>query len=56
MSNFDDFLQANERYAATFTKGDVPMPPGRKIAVVACMDARGSIPRSSSVLEKVMRM
>ncbi len=40
MSNFDDFLQANERYAATFTKGEVPMPPGRKIAVVACMDAR----------------
>ncbi|MGI8687681.1 MAG: beta-class carbonic anhydrase [Thermomicrobiales bacterium] len=25
---------------ATYTKGDLPMPPGRKIAVVACMDAR----------------
>ena len=40
MSNFDDFIQANERYAAAFTKGDLPAPPRRKIAVVACMDAR----------------
>jgi carbonic anhydrase len=36
----DEFLRANERYAATFTKGDLPMPPGRRVAVVACMDAR----------------
>ncbi len=40
MSNFDDFIEADARYAATFAKGDLPMPPGRKIAVVACMDAR----------------
>jgi carbonic anhydrase len=31
---------ANQRYAAGFTKGDLPMPPGRKFAVLACMDAR----------------
>lgn len=31
---------ANEAYAGQFTKGDLPMPPGRKLAVVACMDAR----------------
>ena len=31
---------ANERYAAGFTRGDLPMPPGRKFAVLACMDAR----------------
>lgn len=31
---------ANERYATGFTKGDLPMPPGRKFAVLACMDAR----------------
>jgi len=31
---------ANERYAAGFAKGDLPMPPGRKFAVLACMDAR----------------
>ena len=31
---------ANERYAAGFTKGGLPMPPGRNFAVLACMDAR----------------
>ncbi|MGI8855915.1 MAG: beta-class carbonic anhydrase [Thermomicrobiales bacterium] len=40
MSNFDQFMQADEQYAAHFAKDDLPMPPGRKIAVVACMDAR----------------
>jgi len=40
MSVANEFLQANERYAAQFTKGDLPMPPGRHVAVVACMDAR----------------
>jgi carbonic anhydrase len=36
----DEIRAANDAYAATFTKGDLPMPPGRKFAVVACMDAR----------------
>ncbi|HEY8291022.1 MAG TPA: carbonic anhydrase [Thermomicrobiales bacterium] len=40
MSNVDDFIQANERYAAAFTKGDLPKQPGKKVAVVVCMDAR----------------
>lgn len=40
MTVVDEFLQANERYAANFTKGDLPLPPGRKVAVLACMDAR----------------
>jgi carbonic anhydrase len=31
---------ANDAYAAQFTKGDLPMPPGRRFAVVTCMDAR----------------
>ena len=35
-----EFTAANARYAAEFTKGDLPMPPGRKVAVVVCMDAR----------------
>src|SRR5438132_10550878 len=35
-----ELLKANERYAAGFTKGDLPMPPGRHVAVLACMDAR----------------
>jgi len=36
----DEILAANERYAAGFAKGDLPMPPGRRFAVVTCMDAR----------------
>ncbi len=36
----DEILQANERYAGAFGKGDLPMPPGRRFAVVTCMDAR----------------
>ena len=40
MSSTDDLLANNEAYAASFDKGSLPMPPGRKVAVVACMDAR----------------
>ncbi len=40
MSVTDELLKNNERYAASFDKGDTPLPPSRGIAVVACMDAR----------------
>ena len=40
MSVTDDLLRNNEAYAATFDKGDLPLPPAKKVAVVACMDAR----------------
>src|SRR6201990_837808 len=40
MSSTDDLLANNETYAASFDKGDLPLPPARKVAVVACMDAR----------------
>ncbi len=40
MSITDELLKNNEGYAASFDKGELPMPPGKKIAVVACMDAR----------------
>lgn len=40
MSIIDDVLKANESYATRFTLGNLPMPPARKLAVVACMDAR----------------
>jgi carbonic anhydrase len=40
MSQFDQFLEANKTFAASFDKGDLPMPPARHVAVVACMDAR----------------
>ena len=40
MSVTDELLTNNEEYAAGFDKGDLPMPPGKNVAVVACMDAR----------------
>jgi carbonic anhydrase len=40
MSVTDELVANNAAYAESFTAGDLPMPPGRKVAVVACMDAR----------------
>jgi carbonic anhydrase len=40
MTPIDETLSANARYASTFKKGHLPMPPGRKLAIVVCMDAR----------------
>src|SRR5690242_12874092 len=40
MSEVSKFQAANERYAQGFTKGNLPMPPGRHVAVLTCMDAR----------------
>ncbi len=40
MSTTDDLLANNESYASSFDKGDLPIPPSGKVAVVACMDAR----------------
>lgn len=40
MSIVSEFLSANQRYASIFTKGALPLPPARKVSVVACMDAR----------------
>ncbi|KAJ9220553.1 hypothetical protein DTO271D3_4605 [Paecilomyces variotii] len=40
MSVAKEFEAANEKYAASFTKGSLPLPPARKVAVLACMDAR----------------
>jgi carbonic anhydrase len=40
MSVTDELVANNEAYAASFDKGDLPLPPARKVAVVACMDAR----------------
>ncbi len=43
MSEIDELLKSNERYAGRFTLGDLPIPPARRLAVVACMDARLTI-------------
>jgi carbonic anhydrase len=40
MSVVDEVTAANESYAARFEGGGLLMPPGRKFAVVTCMDAR----------------
>ncbi|MEE9159321.1 MAG: carbonic anhydrase [Gammaproteobacteria bacterium] len=40
MSATDDFLAANQSYAKNFAKGGKPLPPAKKVAIVACMDAR----------------
>ena len=40
MSVTDELLAHARRYAASFDKGDLPLPPGKHVAVVACMDAR----------------
>jgi carbonic anhydrase len=36
----DELLRNAEGYAETFERGELPMPPAKRIAVLACMDAR----------------
>jgi carbonic anhydrase len=36
----DELLRNAERYAEQFDGGSLPMPPAKKVAVLACMDAR----------------
>ena len=45
MTVTDEALNNNARYAENFDKGDLPLPPGCKLAVVACMDARLDVHR-----------
>ena len=40
MSVTDELIRNNENYARSFKKGDLAMPPSRRVAVLACMDAR----------------
>jgi carbonic anhydrase len=37
---FERALAENARYADQFDRSALPLPPGRKLAVLACMDAR----------------
>ena len=43
MSSIDDAIRANDDYGREFKLGSLAMPPARKLAVVACMDARLTI-------------
>jgi len=40
MSVTDELLQNAERYADEFDRGGLPLPPAKRVAVLACMDAR----------------
>lgn len=40
MTITDELLTNADKYAASFDKGDLPLPPAKHIAIVACMDAR----------------
>jgi carbonic anhydrase len=40
MSVIDELVQNAESYAESFEKSDLPLPPAKKVAIVACMDAR----------------
>ena len=40
MSVTDELLANAERYAESFDRGGLPMPPAKRVAVLACMDAR----------------
>jgi carbonic anhydrase len=51
VSVLEDVTAANEAYAAAFDKGDLPMPPGRRFAVLTCMDARIDPARSLGLEE-----
>jgi carbonic anhydrase len=40
MTVTDELLANADRYAEEFGNGDLPMPPAKRVAVLACMDAR----------------
>ena len=40
MTAIDELLENASAYAETFDKGELPLPPARRVAIVACMDAR----------------
>jgi carbonic anhydrase len=43
MSIIDDAIKANDDYSLGFELAKLAMPPARKLAIVACMDARLTI-------------
>ena len=51
MSTTDELLQNNEAYAASFDKGELPLPPAKGVAILACMDARLEVARALGLAE-----
>jgi carbonic anhydrase len=40
MSATDELVANSQTYAKAFDKGDLPLPPAKSLAILACMDAR----------------
>jgi carbonic anhydrase len=40
VSTIDELVHNASAYSESFESGDLPLPPARRIAIVACMDAR----------------
>jgi carbonic anhydrase len=40
MTQTDQLVAHAQDYARDFDKGDLPLPPGKRVAILACMDAR----------------
>jgi carbonic anhydrase len=40
VSSTDELVANNSRYVASFERGELPLPPAKRVAVLACMDAR----------------
>jgi len=40
VTSIDQLLENAESYAAEFDKSGLPLPPERRVAIIACMDAR----------------
>ena len=45
MAELEKLLKANQEYSETFKYGGLPIPPARKLAILACMDARLTVER-----------
>ena len=51
MTATENLLANNADYAATFDRGELPLPPSKRVAVVACMDARLDVYRTLGLTE-----
>jgi carbonic anhydrase len=40
VSTIDELVQNASAYSESFENGDLPLPPAKRVAIVACMDAR----------------
>jgi carbonic anhydrase len=40
MATIDQLVQNAQSYAESFDNGELPLPPAKRVAIVACMDAR----------------